>query len=105
MRRHCLTANGIDIHVRDLGEGPAVLFCYALASGVFAGATIRQPSYFLTGAKDGLNAVRKPTEEALRSALTDLRGLEVLPEAGHWPQLEEGARVNAALLGFLPQLD
>jgi pimeloyl-ACP methyl ester carboxylesterase len=77
---------------------------YAIASGAFAGATIRQPSYFLTGASDGLNAVRQPTEGSMRGSLTDLRGFEVLDGVGHWPQLEDSARVNAALVRFLSEL-
>jgi pimeloyl-ACP methyl ester carboxylesterase len=77
---------------------------YALASGTYAGATVRQPSYFLTGASDGLNAVRQPTEAGLRGMLPDLRGFEVLDGVGHWPQLEDGAAVNAAILRFLAQL-
>ncbi|WP_338664522.1 alpha/beta hydrolase [Pararoseomonas sp. SCSIO 73927] len=77
---------------------------YAVASGVYSGAIIRQPSSFLTGARDGLNAVRLPTEEGMRKALKDLRGFEIVPEAGHWPQLETPAAVNAALLRFLATL-
>lgn len=74
---------------------------FAVASGAFAGLTIRQPAFFLTGARDGLNAVRPTSETSMRADLQDLRGFVVLDEVGHWPQLEAPAAVDAALVGFL----
>jgi pimeloyl-ACP methyl ester carboxylesterase len=70
----------------------------------FAGATIRQPSYFLTGSKDGLNRVSQPSETALLASLSDLRGFQMLEGVGHWPQLEAEEQVNEALLSFLAGL-
>lgn len=72
-------------------------------AGAFAGATIRQPSFFIIGAADGLSKVRPITEEALRPGLTDLRGFVTLSGVGHWPQLEATDAVNEALLGFLTE--
>jgi pimeloyl-ACP methyl ester carboxylesterase len=77
---------------------------FALASGVYAGAVIRQPSFFLIGARDGLNRVRQPSEETLRPALPGLRGLVTLDGIGHWPQLEATERVNQEILAFLASL-
>ena len=78
---------------------------FALASRAYAGATIRQPSFFVTGGRDGLNAVRQPSEASLRPALPGLRGFLTIATAGHWPQLEAAAQVNAALTDFLSTLD
>ena len=77
---------------------------FAVASRAYAGAVIRQPSFFLTGARDGLNRVRQPSEASLRPALAELRGFVTIEDAGHWPQLETPEQVNAALLSFLTGL-
>ena len=73
---------------------------FATATGPYAGATIRQPSWFLTGGEDGLRAFQ-PDEATLREALPGLRGVTVLDGIGHWPQLEAAEAVNRALLHFL----
>lgn len=70
-------------------------------AGAFAGATIRQPSFFAFGEDDGMVRMRRTEEEELRATLTDLRGLLPLPGVGHWPQLEATEDVNRALLDFL----
>lgn len=77
---------------------------FAIASGAFAGCVIRQPSFFLTGDADGLNAVRSPTETSLRETLPGLRGFVSLAGVGHWPQLEAPEAFNAALLQFLTSM-
>ncbi len=70
-------------------------------AGAFAGATIRQPSFFLMGKADGIAKVRTLTEDGLRKYLPGLRGFVALDGIGHWPQLEATAAVNDALLCFL----
>ena len=75
----------------------------AVASGPYAGATIAQPSWFLTGAEDGLRSFQ-PDEATLRRSLTDLRGLTVLDGIGHWPQLEAADQVSRTLVEFLSQV-
>lgn len=77
---------------------------FALASGVYAGAVIRQPSFFLIGARDGLNRVRVSNQETLVPALPGLRGVVSLDDIGHWPQLEAPDRVNQEILAFLAGL-
>ena len=74
---------------------------YRFASSAYAGAVVRQPSFFLTGSRDGLNSVSQPSEATMRAALPGLRGFVTIEEAGHWPQLEAPEDVNAALLTFL----
>ena len=70
-------------------------------AGAFSGATIRQPSFFLTGNADGIGKMRAVTEDGLRRPLPGLRGFVALDGVGHWPQLEATAAVNDALLRFL----
>jgi pimeloyl-ACP methyl ester carboxylesterase len=74
---------------------------FAIAGRTYAGSVIEQPSFFLTGDADGLNAVRSPTEESLRKTLPRLQGLVSMAGVGHWPQLEAPAAFNAALVRFL----
>lgn len=71
----------------------------------FAGAVVRQPSFFLIGRADGLNELGRRTTDELRRSLPGLRGHLELEAVGHWPQHEAPAATNAALLGFLRQLD
>lgn len=73
-------------------------------AGAFAGATVRQPSFFAFGSEDGLMKMREPDRDGLRKTATDLRGFLRLEGAGHWPQLEATDHVNAALLGFLAEV-
>lgn len=77
---------------------------FSAMANAFAGATIRQPSFFMMGTADGLNKMRKITEEALRPGLPGLRGFIALDGVGHWPQLEATEIVNKALIAFLNDL-
>ena len=70
----------------------------------FKGAVIRQPSFYLVGEVDGINQMRKTTEESLRPGLPGLRGFLELPGVGHWPNREAPDAFNAALVDFLHQL-
>lgn len=76
---------------------------FAIASGVYAGATIAQPASFLTGSEDVLRSFH-PDEATMREAVTDLRGYTVLDGVGHWPQLEAPDAVNRSLLAFLAEV-
>lgn len=73
-------------------------------SGAFAGAVIRQPSFFLMGLADGANETHRATTEELRQALPGLVGHVELEGVGHWVQQEAPAATNAALLGFLQEV-
>jgi len=77
---------------------------FRIASRTYAGAVIRQPSFFVITGRDGLNSVRRPNEAMMRPALPGLAGFLTIREAGHWPQLETPDAVNAALLAFLSEL-
>ena len=69
--------------------------------GAFAGATIKQPSFFLTGEVDGLRKVAPASFDTLLPGLPGLTEALLLPGVGHWPQLEATTAVNEALLSFL----
>lgn len=71
------------------------------------GASITPPALFLAGEHD-LVLAGTPVDAVaatLRRSLTDLRHVELLPDTGHWTQQERPDEVNAALLGFLAELD
>lgn len=65
------------------------------------GCRIDQPSLFIVGERDPVRLYAGRHEAGLKDWLTDLRGLHVLPGAGHWLQQERPAEVNRLLLDFL----
>jgi pimeloyl-ACP methyl ester carboxylesterase len=71
------------------------------------GARISQPAFFIAGEQDGViaGATRDQLEQMLSGVADDLRGVHVLPGAGHWVQQERASEVNELLLEFLRSLD
>ena len=71
-----------------------------------AGAKVQQPALFIAGEKDSV--IRGATKEELESRLSggvdDLRGVHLIPNAGHWIQQEKPQQVNDLLLSFLASL-
>lgn len=66
-----------------------------------AGRTIDIPACFIAGASDW-GMYQKPGElQRMRSACTQLRGMHVVPGAGHWVQQEQPEAVLQLLQGFL----
>jgi pimeloyl-ACP methyl ester carboxylesterase len=67
---------------------------------------IPQPVHFIAGAQDAV--IGRQNEEQLRASMsrvaTDLRGVTLIPDAGHWVQQEKAAETNEALLGFFAGL-
>jgi pimeloyl-ACP methyl ester carboxylesterase len=71
----------------------------------FKGALVRQPCFFLGGAEDGLvkmGGSKDPHE--LRKVLPGLVDSLIIPDVGHWPQLEASDQTNEALIRFLRQV-
>ena len=70
------------------------------------GATIKQPVTFIAGTRDGVirgaNAGQLTTN--MSRVATDLRGVTLIPNVGHWVQQEAPAETNAAILEFLKGL-
>lgn len=69
---------------------------------LYAGRKIEQPSVFISGASDWGNyqapgALEKMQEEAC----TDMRGVHLIPGAGHWVQQEQPEQVVELLIEFL----
>ncbi len=71
-----------------------------------AGARIKVPAAFLAGTDDIV--IRGAKEPALRAQMErvadDLRGVTLVPGAGHWIQQEKPAETNAFILDFLASL-
>jgi pimeloyl-ACP methyl ester carboxylesterase len=70
------------------------------------GAQIHQPSLFIAGSKDavitGLIGAKRVTE--LERILPNLKRKLIIEGAGHWIQQERPDEVNAALIGFLQEV-
>jgi pimeloyl-ACP methyl ester carboxylesterase len=70
--------------------------------GQFAGACLQVPTLFVAGAHDAVIEMRgKAALDAMRAFVPDLRGVHVLPGAGHWIQQERAEAVNRLLVEFL----
>ncbi|WP_263262376.1 alpha/beta hydrolase [Pseudomonas sp. RIT-PI-S] len=67
----------------------------------FQGLAIKQPAWFITGAKDPIYPLFKPLVEALPHTVPGHLGTTVIAQAGHWVQQEAAEQVNQALLAFL----
>ncbi len=67
------------------------------------GQSIRQPSMFISGARDDVLKFpsSKPQIESFSKTLPGLRGCHVFEGAGHWIQRERAQAVNALLIDFL----
>ncbi len=67
---------------------------------------IECPALFICGEKDPvLQIITAKTLETMPSRVSDLRGIELIPNAGHFAQQEQPEAVNKALLKFLATLD
>lgn len=68
-------------------------------------AKLDLPALFLCGEKDPVLQIVTPKSlETMPNRLSDLRGIELIPDAGHFAQQEQPELVNAALLRFLRSL-
>ncbi|MGB3052886.1 MAG: alpha/beta hydrolase [Polyangiales bacterium] len=67
---------------------------------------VEQPALFICGEKDPVLQIITPkTLETMPSRVSDLRGIELIPGAGHFVQQEQPETVNRHLLNFLKALD
>jgi len=73
---------------------------YFYLSGAWKGAKITQPSFYIAGKVDGLQALYPPGEK-LRDGLPGLVGNLAIDNVGHWVQHEASREVSDQLVGFL----
>lgn len=66
---------------------------------------ITPPALFAYGAEDPVFEFLRPACDQLPDHLVDLRGVHVVPDAGHWLPQEAPDAVNRLLLDFLSSLD
>lgn len=84
------------------GADPAV----ARELQLFAGVRLKVPCLFVAGAADWGVYQRPGALERLGSQVcSDLRGITLIPGAGHWVQQEAADRVSSELLDFLTDID
>jgi pimeloyl-ACP methyl ester carboxylesterase len=74
-----------------------------------AGAKITVPVRFIAGARDGVirrggEGTAEELTQRMSRVVTDLRGVVLIPEAGHWVQQEKPQETNAAIIEFLKGL-
>ncbi|MBB5160746.1 alpha/beta fold hydrolase [Mycobacterium sp. AZCC_0083] len=81
---------------RNINAQPAIL-------SPFVGTTITAPSMYVSGEND-LIAANPAAMEKFPTSLPGLRGVHVLPDAGHWIQQERPLEVNDVLVAFLTSL-
>jgi len=87
-----LETSGAKVTLTPLGE-------------VFADANIEVPALFIAGARDiVLQMIAPDALDIMRRRVPDLRGIELIEQAGHFVQMEQPAATNRALLGFLDSL-
>ena len=69
---------------------------------LFAGRRIEQPSIFISGASDWGNYQSPGALEKMQDQVcTDMRGVHLVPGAGHWVQQEQPGRMVELLIEFL----
>lgn len=67
---------------------------------------IKQPALFVCGERDPVLQIITPkTLETMPNRVPDLRGVQLIPHAGHFAQQEQPEAVNQSLLRFLATLD
>jgi pimeloyl-ACP methyl ester carboxylesterase len=67
---------------------------------------VKQPALFVCGERDPVLQIITPkTLETMPNRVPDLRGVQLIPHAGHFAQQEQPEAVNQSLLRFLATLD
>ncbi len=75
----------------------------------FGDAKVTVPAYFIGGLRDAVvtgpgGDGPGPMVQMMPSFCNDFRGMQLLPDAGHWTQQEDPGATNKALLEFLATL-
>jgi pimeloyl-ACP methyl ester carboxylesterase len=73
-----------------------------------ADAKVHQPCLFIAGERDLVLKMfggdAKRAEEQLRANATDVRGVHIIPKAGHWTQQEAADETTGLIIDWLAQL-
>jgi pimeloyl-ACP methyl ester carboxylesterase len=76
------------------------------AENAYVDATVTVPTLFVAGEHEPvLQFLGERALATMRDHVTDLRGVHIVPGAGHWVQQERAAEVNELLAGFVAGLD
>ena len=71
----------------------------------YADHTVDPPSLFISGSQDPvLQMIGDDAMGMLKKKSTDLRGIEIIPNAGHFVQQEQAQDFNKVITGFLRRL-
>ncbi len=71
----------------------------------FVGARLDVPALYIAGAEDVVVAMGgERAIDRMRKHVPDLRGVHLIPGAGHWVQMERPTEVNRLLIDFLRSL-
>lgn len=71
----------------------------------YLGQKIAVPTLFLAGEQDPVMVMSgEASLEFMRQAVPGLQGCEIIPDTGHWVQLEQAETVNRHILKFLGDL-
>jgi pimeloyl-ACP methyl ester carboxylesterase len=112
-----MSVDDMDYYVAEFTRrGPATAFIGGLNSyrvadrnwelgEPYADENIEVPALFLAGANDlVLKMIASDALDVMRARVPDLRGIELVPDAGHFVQMEQPLATNRALLKFLAEL-
>lgn len=70
----------------------------------YAACQVDVPALFIAGELDPvMQSVNADTFARMEARVTDLTGIEIIPNAGHFVQLEQAVRTSACILAFLEQ--
>jgi pimeloyl-ACP methyl ester carboxylesterase len=72
----------------------------------FEGKKLPMPTLFISGAQDTVirDYTTPESVEAMKGMMPDLRGFELIPNAGHFVQMEQAEAFNKVLLKFLGEI-
>lgn len=72
---------------------------------LYADACVEVPALFISGGQDPvLQMVGNDALDIMRKKVKDLRDIVLIPDAGHFVQMEQKAAFNKAVIGFLKTL-
>ena len=65
---------------------------------------VKVPSLFISGEQDWGTFQKPGAIDKMSSTMSNLRGIELVENAGHWVQQENSEKVNKLILDFLSKI-